>query len=156
LTTQDNPIDIQYAISAEGVPAQELLRDWVRLALSGRADNAELSVRIVDEAEITALNQQYRGKEYPTNVLSFPYEEMPGVESGLLGDIIICAPVVAREAIEQSKPVESHWAHMVIHGALHLLGYDHHDAAGAGHMESLETRLLERLGFPDPYRSHDA
>jgi probable rRNA maturation factor len=156
LSDDSNPIDIQYAITSEGVPAEEHLRHWVQLALAGRADKAELSVRVVDEAEITALNHEYRGKDYPTNVLSFPYEAMPGVESALLGDIVICAPVVAREALEQGKPVESHWAHMVIHGALHLLGHDHHDAAEAERMEQQETRLLERLGFPDPYRSRDA
>lgn len=155
MTTADNPIDIQYAMSSAGVPAEEQLRAWARLALADRADNAELSIRVVDEAEITAFNQQYRGKDYPTNVLSFPYEGMPGVDSALLGDIVICAPVVAREAIEQDKPLDAHWAHMVIHGALHLLGHDHHDAAEAGRMEALETRLLEQLGFHDPYR-HDA
>lgn len=156
MSDASDPIDIQFAMTPDGVPAEEHLRDWVRLALAGRADNAELSVRVVDEAEITALNHQYRGKDYPTNVLSFPFEAMPGVESALLGDIVICAPVVAREAVEQGKPVESHWAHMVIHGALHLLGHDHHDAAEAERMERLETQLLEQLGFPDPYRSRDA
>ena len=154
MTTEDNPIDIQYAISAEGVPGEDRLRDWVRLALSGRADTAELCIRIVDEAGITALNHQYRGKDYPTNVLSFPYEAMPGVESAQLGDIVICAPVVAREALAQDKTIESHWAHMIIHGVLHLLGFDHHDAAEADRMEALEAQLLERLGYPDPYRSH--
>ena len=99
MSDNNNPIDIQYAITPEGVPAEEHLRHWVQLALQGRADNAELSVRVVDEAEITALNHQYRGKDYPTNVLSFPYEAMPGVDSTLLGDIVICAPVVAREAV---------------------------------------------------------
>ena len=153
LSDDNNPIDIQYAITPEGVPAGEQLRQWVQLALAGRADNAELSVRVVDEAEITALNHLYRGKDFPTNVLSFPYEAMPGVESALLGDVVICAPVVAREAVEQGKPVESHWAHMVIHGVLHLLGHDHHDAAEAERMEALETQLLGQLGFPDPYRS---
>lgn len=156
MTTEDNPIDIQYAVSAEGVPPEDRLRDWASLALSGRADTAELCIRIVDEAEITALNHQYRGKDYPTNVLSFPYEALPGVESAQLGDIVICAPVVAREAVEQHKPVESHWAHMVVHGALHLLGFDHLDAAGADRMETLETHLLEQLGYPDPYRPHDS
>lgn len=155
MSDDSNPIDIQYAITAEGVPGEEYLRHWLQLALADRADNAELSLRVVDEAEMTALNHEYRGKDYPTNVLSFPYEAMPGVDSALLGDIVICAPVVAREALEQDKPVESHWAHMVIHGVLHLLGHDHHDAAQAQRMEQLETRLLEQLGFPDPYRSRD-
>jgi len=151
LTTADNPIDIQYAMSPAGVPAEEQLRAWARLALADRADNAELSIRVVDEAEITALNQQYRGKDYPTNVLSFPYEGMPGVDSALLGDIVICAPVVAREAIEQDKPLDAHWAHMVIHGALHLLGYDHHKESEARNMEDHEAQLLARLGYANPY-----
>jgi probable rRNA maturation factor len=154
--TDDQPIDIQYAITTEGVPDADQLRHWLQQALAGRAEQAELSVRIVDEAEITALNHRYRGKEYPTNVLSFPYEAMPGVESSLLGDIVVCAPVVAREAIEQGKAAEAHWAHMVIHGVLHLLGHDHHEAAQAERMERLEVQLLARLGFPDPYRSSNA
>jgi probable rRNA maturation factor len=154
--TDDQPIDIQYAITTEGVPEADQLRHWLQQALAGRAEQAELSVRIVDEAEITALNHRYRGKEYPTNVLSFPYEAMPGVESSLLGDIVVCAPVVAREAIEQGKAAEAHWAHMVIHGVLHLLGHDHHEAAQAERMERLEVQLLARLGFPDPYRSSNA
>lgn len=156
MSDASDPIDIQFAMTTDGVPAEEQLRQWARLALAGRADNAELCVRVVDEAEITALNHQYRGKDYPTNVLSFPCEAMPGVDSVPLGDIVICAPVVAREAVEQSKPSESHWAHMVIHGALHLLGYDHHEAAEAQRMERLETQLVEQLGFPDPYRSREA
>jgi probable rRNA maturation factor len=154
--SDDQPIDIQYAIATEGVPDAEQLRHWLQQALADRAQRAELSVRIVDEAEIIALNHRYRGKEYATNVLSFPYEAMPGVESSLLGDIVVCAPVVAREALEQGKAAEAHWAHMVIHGVLHLLGYDHHEAADAERMERLETRLLARLGFPDPYRTGHA
>ena len=156
MSSTDEPIDIQFAMSAAGVPDEQHLRSWVRLALGDRAQTAELSVRDVDEAEITALNSRYRGKDYPTNVLSFPYEGMPGVESALLGDVVICAPVVAREAVEQGKPAEAHWAHMAIHGTLHLLGYDHHDAGEAERMEVLETRLLAELGFADPYRQHDA
>jgi probable rRNA maturation factor len=156
MSSIDEPIDIQFAMSVAGVPDEERLRSWVRLALGDRAQAAELSVRVVDEAEITALNSRYRGKDYPTNVLSFPYEGMPGVESALLGDVVICAPVVAREAVEQGKPAEAHWAHMAIHGTLHLLGYDHDDAGEAERMEALETRLLAELGFAEPYRQHDA
>ena len=113
-------------------------------------------LRLVDNEEMTTLNCSYRGRNSATNVLSFPYEALPGVESAQLGDIVICAPVVAREAVEQDKPVESHWAHMVVHGALHLLGFDHLDAAGADRMETLETHLLKQLGYPDPYRPHDS
>jgi probable rRNA maturation factor len=147
----DNRIEVQYAINAEGIPEPERLRHWVDCALQGRHPAAELAVRIVDEAEITALNRQYRGKDSATNVLSFPYETMSGVETEQLGDIVICAPVVAAEAVTQGKSLEAHWAHMVIHGVLHLLGYDHHRDVDAQDMESLETRLLASLGFPDPY-----
>jgi probable rRNA maturation factor len=144
-------IDVQYAISADGIPAQDKVRHWVECALEGRRPAAELAVRIVDEAEITALNRRYRGKDGATNVLSFPFDAMPGVETEQLGDIVICAPVVAAEAVTQGKPLEAHWAHIVIHGVLHLLGHDHHRDAEAQEMEALEVRLLASLGFPDPY-----
>jgi probable rRNA maturation factor len=147
----DNRIDVQYAISADGIPAPEKLRHWVDCGLQGRCPEAELALRIVDEAEITALNRQYRGKDGATNVLSFPYVPMAGVVTEQLGDIVICAPVVAAEAVAQGKSLEAHWAHMVIHGVLHLLGYDHHGEKEAQEMEALEIRLLAALGYPDPY-----
>ena len=151
----DRPgIEIQYAMSAEGLPAEDSVRQWAGLALADTAGNPELTIRIVDEAEITVLNHRYRGKDYPTNVLSFPYQALPGVESSLLGDVVICAPVVVREAVAQSKTLDAHWAHMVIHGVLHLLGYDHHDSGEATRMEQHETGLLNRLGYTDPYLSH--
>ncbi|HYQ71345.1 MAG TPA: rRNA maturation RNase YbeY [Gammaproteobacteria bacterium] len=148
----DSRIDVQYAVNTNAIPAAELLRCWADQALQGRHPAAELALRIVDEAEMTALNRQYRGKDGVTNVLSFPFEAMPGVETEQLGDIVICAPVVATEAVTQGKPIEAHWAHMVIHGVLHLLGHDHHHEAEAQEMESLEVRLLASLGFPDPYQ----
>jgi len=148
-----NPgIEIQCAISADGLPSAAKLHQWLQFALQERADESELTLRIVDEAEITALNHRYRGKDGATNVLSFPYQPLPGVESGLLGDIVICAPVVAQEAIAQSKTLEAHWAHITIHGVLHLLGHDHQEVQDAGQMEQLETQLLGKLGFADPYR----
>ena len=110
-----------------------------------------MTIRVVDEAEITALNREYRGKEGATNVLSFPYEAMSGVETALLGDVVICAPVVAMESVAQQKPLEAHWAHMVVHGVLHLLGYDHHKDSEARNMEDHETQLLARLGYASPY-----
>jgi probable rRNA maturation factor len=145
-------IEIQCAITAEGLPSSAQLYQWLQHALQNRAADSELTLRIVDEAEITALNHRYRGKDGATNVLSFPYQPLPGVESGLLGDIVICAPVVAREAVTQSKSLEEHWAHITIHGVLHLLGHDHQQAEEAGHMEQLEAQLLGQLGFADPYR----
>jgi probable rRNA maturation factor len=147
----DNRIDVQYAITADGIPAPDKMRHWVESALQDRRPAAELAVRIVDEAEITALNRQYRGKDGATNVLSFPYEDMPGMVTEQLGDIVICAPVVAAEAVAQGKTLEAHWAHIVIHGVLHLLGHDHHRDTEAREMEALEIRLLADLGFPDPY-----
>jgi probable rRNA maturation factor len=148
----DAGIEIQCAISAEGLPSSAQLHRWLQLALQDRAADAELTLRIVDEAEITALNYRYRGKDGATNVLSFPYQPLPGVESGLLGDIVICAPVVAREAVAQSKLLEQHWAHITIHGVLHLLGHDHQQAEEAGQMERLEVQLLGQIGFADPYQ----
>jgi len=147
----ETQIDVQYAVAADGIPGAELIRQWVGQALPADKTAAELTVRIVDEAEITALNRQYRGKDGPTNVLSFPYEEIPGMASGLLGDVVICAPVVASEAVAQDKPMEAHWAHIVIHGVLHLLGYDHHKDDEANRMEATETALLAELGYANPY-----
>jgi probable rRNA maturation factor len=100
---------------------------------------------------MTALNQRYRGKSGVTNVLSFPYEPLPGASSGLLGDIVVCAPVVAEEAVRQGKALDAHWAHLVMHGVLHLQGHDHHHDPDACRMETLETQLLAGLGYPDPY-----
>ena len=147
----DTQIDVQYAVSADGIPGAESIRQWVEQAMPADNAAAELTVRIVDEAEITALNRQYRGKDGPTNVLSFPYEGIPGIASNLLGDIVVCAPVVASESVTQDKLLEAHWAHMVIHGVLHLLGYDHHKEGEAGRMESTEIGMLAGLGYANPY-----
>jgi len=144
-------IDVQYALATAGLPTAEQIRDWAAMALQERSADAELTVRIVDAAEITALNRQFRGKDGATNVLSFPHEVLPDIAPTLLGDVVICAPVVASEAVAQGKSLTAHWAHMVIHGVLHLLGHDHHLDAGAREMEVLETGLLAALGFPDPY-----
>lgn len=147
-------IDVQYAVTGGGIPSAETIRAYAHHALKqAGADEAELTVRIVDEAEITALNSEYRGKPGATNVLSFPYESMPGVSTALLGDVVICAPVVAAEAVAQDKPLEAHWAHIVIHGVLHLIGHDHREEGEALAMEELERRLLADLGYADPYRA---
>jgi len=147
----DTQIDVQYAVSADGIPGAESIRQWVEQAMPADNAAAELTVRIVDEAEITALNRQYRGKDGPTNVLSFPYEGIPGIASNLLGDIVVCAPVVASESVTQDKLLEAHWAHMVVHGMLHLQGYDHIDETQADEMEALEVNILNQLGFDNPY-----
>ncbi len=147
-------LDIQLATEAKQLPSQQQLTDWTELALNGRRNDAELTIRIVDEAESQTLNNDYRGKNKPTNVLSFPFEGPEGVELDLLGDIVICAPVVALEAQQQHKNIENHWAHMVIHGTLHLLGYDHIEDQEAQEMESLETQLLAQIDIADPYHTH--
>ncbi|MFO7640839.1 MAG: rRNA maturation RNase YbeY [Candidatus Competibacteraceae bacterium] len=145
-------LDLQIALDLPGLPAETDFRRWAEAALAGAdyRQDAELTLRIVNEAESAALNERYRHKPGPTNVLSFPFEAPPEIDSTLLGDIVICAPVVLREAIVQSKTPEAHWAHLVAHGVLHLLGYAH-DEAQAEAMESLEIRILAGLGFPDPY-----
>lgn len=144
-------LELQIASGAKTLPHPAQFREWVSIALSGQLDTAELTIRIVDEEESSQLNYQYRDKIGPTNVLSFPYEPMPGIASRLLGDIVICAPVVEREAEQHNKPLIAHWAHMVIHGTLHLLGFNHEVESEAIEMEQLETDLMLRLGFPPPY-----
>lgn len=146
-------LSVSYAVPRAGIPAPASFRRWVEAALRGarRRRPAEVAIRIVDAAEGRALNRDYRGKDYATNVLSFPAELPPGVDLPLIGDLAICAPVVAREATEQGKRPRDHWAHLTIHGTLHLLGYDHIEDAEAEAMEALETRILAGLGIADPY-----
>lgn len=145
-------VDIQRASNEHNLPTDRLLRKWARNAVQNNAPDCELTVRIVDEEEGAALNEQWRKKKGPTNVLSFPYTGDEHLAPGLLGDIVICAPVVRREAEEQHKPLEAHWAHMVVHGILHLQGYDHINAEGAEEMEAVEARLLQALGYTNPYQ----
>ena len=147
-------IDLQIACEQEtGLPTAEQIEQWATAAVQPQSDEVEMTVRIVDEAESHALNLNYRGKDRPTNVLSFPFECPDEVELPLLGDLVICRQVVEREAQEQDKPVMAHWAHMVVHGSLHLLGYDHIEDDEAEEMESLETQIMMGLGFADPYLS---
>ena len=143
-------VAVQRSIDDPDIPGDRDLQRWVAVALAGRRGPAEVTVRIVDERESRELNARYRGRDRPTNVLSFGYEAPPGMD-GLFGDLVICAPVVAREAAGQGKALDAHWAHMVIHGVLHLQGYDHEDENAAHAMENLERDLLGRLGYPDPY-----
>lgn len=133
------------------LPSLEQVSLWAQSAVKPTRDDLEMTVRIVDEAESRGLNMTYRGKDYPTNVLSFPFESPPEVDLPLLGDLVICRQVVEREAIEQEKPLIAHWAHMVVHGSLHLLGYDHIDDCDAEEMEALECEIMQTLGFADPY-----
>ncbi|MFS1423942.1 rRNA maturation RNase YbeY [Shewanella sp. 10N.286.48.B5] len=146
-------LDLQIAVTdSSKLPSRSEFELWVATALGNTMAQAELTIRIVKNTESQQLNNTYRGKDKPTNVLSFPFEAPPGIELPLLGDLIISAEVVELEANQQNKPLVAHWAHMVIHGCLHLLGYDHIIDNEAEEMESLETQLIEGLGFSNPYK----
>jgi probable rRNA maturation factor len=138
-------LSVQYACNDDGLPSRQRVRRWARATLIG---DAEVTVRFVDAEEGQQLNRDYRGKDYATNVLSFAYSSEPTVT----GDLVICVPVVLREAAAQGKQVEAHFAHLTVHGMLHLQGYDHEtSAAEAARMENMEREILKRLGFADPY-----
>ncbi len=156
-------IDLQTETKNKQLPSIEQLTLWVNKAhqthsaASEKASDTEITIRIVDIEESSELNQTYRGKTGPTNVLSFPFEAPPGIDIHLLGDIplgdlVICAPIVEKEAVEQDKEREAHWAHMVVHGTLHLQGYDHIEDEEALIMEGLETVIIKELNYPDPYK----
>ncbi|GAA5186112.1 rRNA maturation RNase YbeY [Ferrimonas gelatinilytica] len=147
-----NDLDLQIAVEDANLPTHDQFQAWVDAALAGQAGEHELTIRVCDAAESQQLNRDYRGKDKPTNVLSFPFEAPPGIELPLLGDLVICAEVVAQEAAEQEKSLMDHWAHMVIHGCLHLIGYDHIEDQDAEEMEALEQQLLAQLGIADPYQ----
>jgi probable rRNA maturation factor len=148
-------LDLQVASQASA-PSEAQFRLWCEIGLRQRSADSEITIRLVDEAEGRELNHTWRHKDYATNVLSFP-ADVPDelLDIPLLGDLVICVPVVAREAAEQGKSPDAHWAHLVIHGCLHLLGYDHIDDEEADEMEALERELLAELGYPDPYADDD-
>ncbi|WP_242104513.1 rRNA maturation RNase YbeY [Lysobacter sp. M15] len=152
-------VSVSYATPRAGLPSAVSFRKWVAAALASRILEADLAIRIVGAREGRALNRHYRGKDYATNVLSFPADmaegvKLPkGVKLPLLGDIVLCAPVVAKEAKEQKKPLAAHYAHLTVHGVLHLLGWDHQDERDADCMEALEREILAGLGIEDPYLS---
>ncbi len=154
-------VSVSYALPRKGLPASPSFRRWVHAALHGRIREADLAVRLVDLKEGRALNRHYRGKDCATNVLSFPADiadgvKMPkGIKMPLLGDVVICAPVVLREAREQRKEPVDHFAHLTVHGALHLLGWNHEDDREAEAMELLERQILADMGIEDPYRIED-
>ncbi|PHV11997.1 rRNA maturation RNase YbeY [Chitinimonas sp. BJB300] len=148
-------LTVQYADKPKGTPNRKLFRAWTEAALEAGL-NASITVRVVDESEARSLNREFRAKDYATNVLTFAFNEgeaMPGMEDVVTGDLVLCADVVQREAFEQGKNLEAHWAHLVVHGVLHLQGYDHEDEIEAEAMEALETAILASLGYPDPYLS---
>lgn len=147
----DLTLDLQVAIKRPAVPGRVLFERAARAALAGRRARAEVALRVVGRAEARRLNRRFRHKDYPTNVLSFPAEGLSAIAPDLLGDIAICAPLVVAEARAAGKDVDAHWSHLVVHGVLHLLGYDHVEAAAATAMEELERSILAGLGYPDPY-----
>ena len=146
-----NQIEIQTIFKSNGQPDQEQIQRWVDVALDGFNQDTEIVVRIVDEQESAELNEQYRHKQGPTNILSFPVEVPEGIELNLLGDLVVCAPVLEKEALEQHKTLSDHWAHIIVHGVLHLLGYDHIDDDEAELMESKEITILNKLNIKNPY-----
>jgi probable rRNA maturation factor len=145
-------VNLQLVSKATDIPSAEDFEHWAKSSL--QQTQGELTVRIVDRPESQILNRNYRGKDKPTNVLSFPFEAPEHVPSRYLGDLVICAPIVTAEAREQGKSVISHWAHMVIHGMLHLQGYDHQTDVQAEEMEQLEQQIMGNLGYPDPYATN--
>lgn len=141
-------LSVQYACQDDALPSRHKIRRWVTKSLEG--DSAEVTVRFVDAEEGQALNREYRHKNYATNVLSFPYLPNPQ----MAGDLVLCLPVVLKEAAEQGKPAEAHFAHLIVHGILHLQGYDHETSeSDAEIMEAREGEILSALGYPDPYLS---
>jgi probable rRNA maturation factor len=138
---------VQYAVKPDGAPTRTDFRRWAKAA---QEKALSATIRLVGEAEGRRLNRDFRGKDAPTNVLTFVYDDLPA-EAGLAGDIVLCAEVVAREAAQQGKPLLAHYAHLTVHGLLHLQGYDHEDDAAARVMENRESEIVMKLGYPDPY-----
>jgi probable rRNA maturation factor len=144
-------LDLQIRSKQKSIPTLVNFKRWVKAALGRYQSNCELTICIVTPKEMTELNRKYRHKNEPTNILSFPFTPPPGIKSNLLGDIILCASVIKLEAKQQQKPEKNHWAHLTIHGVLHLLGYDHQKSKDAKIMEQLETNILQQLNIPKPY-----
>lgn len=148
-------INIQNVSKTKDIPHKNDFKDWITATLQPHYENADITIRIVDENEMTLLNQQYRNKKGPTNILSFPYKSSANSHKLLTGDLVICGSVVLQEAQLQHKTVEAHWAHLIIHGTLHLLGYDHMTDEEAHNMENIEIRILKSFGFVNPYLEHN-
>jgi probable rRNA maturation factor len=150
-----NQLELQLetnTVALADLPSEAQFQTWIDAALADQTKEFEVVVRLVDEPESQQLNREYRGKDSPTNILSFTFEVPDGLELNLLGDLVICAPLVKKEALEQQKLLEHHWAHLVIHGVLHLRGYDHIDDEEAEEMESKEIEILQQLNIPNPYQ----
>lgn len=146
-----NFLEFQLVSKSNQLPVQALFKKWIDAVLKETTQNSEIVIRVVDEEEMILFNEQYRGKEGATNILSFPFDPPDGVNSDLLGDLLVCAPVVEREAHQQNKELEHHWAHMIVHGVLHLIGYDHINDVDAEEMENLEKKILESIKIDNPY-----
>lgn len=149
-------VDLQVACNHNDLPSHDHFQQWVEAVLIPYKKPFELTIRLVDSVESQQLNSQYRSQEKPTNVLSFPFDVPEGIELDLLGDLVICVDVVTREALEQNKALNAHWAHMVVHGCLHLLGFDHIEDNEADKMEALETIIITELGFAEPYKMSES
>lgn len=147
-----NVLDIQLVSQSHQIPEKNKFQKWVDAILSDETENSEIVIRIVDEAEMIQFNEQYRDKKGTTNILSFPFEVPEGIESDLLGDLLVCAPVVEQESSQQNKELEHHWAHLIIHGVLHLLGYNHIEDSDAEEMEVLEIGILSKIKIKNPYQ----
>ncbi|HIL18323.1 MAG TPA: rRNA maturation RNase YbeY [Gammaproteobacteria bacterium] len=146
-------LDLQVVVSDPELPAAQDFEQWARAALSiVEHPGGELTLRIVSEEEMSSFNLRFRGHHSSTNVLSFPVDDLPGVTTGILGDILVCPAVLRREVAGSETPLAAHWAHMVVHGVLHLCGYDHQSEGDAGVMEGLESDVLQGFGFTNPYR----
>ncbi len=146
-----NKVILQNATKTKSIPSKKQFAKWINVGLSRYKKKHEVVIRLVSINEITKLNQRYRKKNKPTNIISFPFEPPRGIKHELLGDLVICLPIVKKEAKTQGKTVLAHLAHLTIHGVLHLLGHDHKTDKQATKMEALEIRYLKRLGFPNPY-----
>ncbi len=147
-----NTLDIQLASQSHQIPGKNQFQKWVDAVLLDEAENSEIVIRIVDEAEMIQFNEQYCDKKGTTNILSFPFEVPEGIESDLLGDLLVCVPVVEQESSQQNKELEHHWAHLIIHGVLHLLGYNHIEDSDAEEMEALEIGILNKIKIANPYQ----
>jgi probable rRNA maturation factor len=149
-------LDVQRIVDIASIPSDTELQSWVELALQDYSPDAEVLIRIVDSDEISALNQQYRHKQGATNILSFPIEIPEGVEDiDLLGDLVVCPSVLEQEALSQEKELKNHWAHIIIHGILHLLGYDHVEESDADEMEAKEILMLQKIHINNPYQEQE-
>jgi len=146
-----NYLDFQIVSISKYLPDEALFKTWVDTVLKDPSQDSEIVIRIVDKEEMIQFNEQYRNKKGATNILSFPFEAPEGVESDLLGDLLVCAAVVEAEAAEQNKELEHHWAHMIVHGVLHLIGYDHINDEDAEEMEALEIKILKTIKIDNPY-----